>query len=390
MIMLTKFQVKNFKKFNDNLVFDLSKKGDYDFNEEVIRNNNINFALIYGSNGSGKSNLGLAIFDILFHITDYSMPNHLYQDYLYGNGILENSAEFIYNLLLDSYNIEYRYIKRDKNNLIEEELKVNNEILIYMNRDKKIQKINIPEGNTLKTEGFFETNLSLIKYILKNTIPKTEVLEKFNNFINKMNWFRSLQTNSYMGYFLEDNSVTETILSINKIEKLNISSEEKEKKYNENLKKLENFLLEGGIKLSLIQLERDGKRTIYVQFKSPNKEEKLIKLLNIASSGTLALLVFYVFFIRIEKNSFLFIDEFDAFYHYKLTKFIIKKLKEKKNVQIILTTHSTNLMDNELLRPDCYFILKDNKIKSFPELTDKELREEHNIEKLFKSGVFDE
>lgn len=388
--MLTKFQVKNFKKFSDNIVFDLSKKGDYDFNEEVIRNNNINFALIYGSNGSGKSNLGLAIFDILFHITDYSMPNHLYQDYLYGNGILENSAEFIYNLLLDGYNIEYRYIKRDKNNLIEEELKVNNEILIYMNRDKKIQKINIPEGNTLKTEGFFETNLSLIKYILKNTIPKTEVLEKFNNFINKMNWFRSLQTNSYMGYFLEDNSVTETILSINKIEKLNISSEEKEKKYNENLKKLENFLLEGGIKLSLIQLERDGKRTIYVQFKSPNKEEKLIKLLNIASSGTLALLVFYVFFIRIEKNSFLFIDEFDAFYHYKLTKFIIKKLKEKKNVQIILTTHSTNLMDNELLRPDCYFILKDNKIKSFPELTDKELREEHNIEKLFKSGAFDE
>ena len=388
--MLTKFQVKNFKKFSDNIAFDLSKKGDYDFNEEVIRNNNINFALIYGSNGSGKSNLGLAIFDILFHITDYSMPNHLYQDYLYGNGILENSAEFIYNLLLDGYNIEYRYIKRDKNNLIEEELKVNNEILIYMNKNKKIQKINIPEGNTLKTEGFFETNLSLIKYILKNTIPKTEVLEKFNNFINKMNWFRSLQTNSYMGYFLEDNSVTETILSINKIEKLNISSEEKEKKYNENLKKLENFLLEGGIKLSLIQLERDGKRTIYVQFKSPNKEEKLIKLLNIASSGTLALLVFYVFFIRIEKNSFLFIDEFDAFYHYKLTKFIIKKLKEKKNVQIILTTHSTNLMDNELLRPDCYFILKDNKIKSFPELTNKELREEHNIEKLFKSGAFDE
>ena len=55
-----------------------------------------------------------------------------------------------------------------------------------------------------------------------------------------------------------------------------------------------------------------------------------------------------------------------------------------------MTTHSTNLMDNELLRPDCYFILKDNKIKSFPELTNNELREEHNIEKLFKSGAFDE
>ena len=47
-------------------------------------------------------------------------------------------------------------------------------------------------------------------------------------------------------------------------------------------------------------------------------------------------------------------------------------------------------MDNELLRPDAYFILKDNTLKSLPELTDKELREAHNIEKLFKSGAFDE
>jgi len=122
--MLTKFQVKNFKKFSDNIVFDLSKKGDYDFNEEVIRNNNINFALIYGSNGSGKSNLGLAIFDILFHITDYIKPKTLYENYLYGNGILEDKAEFVYNFLFDNHNVEYRYVKKDFENLIEEEFKV--------------------------------------------------------------------------------------------------------------------------------------------------------------------------------------------------------------------------------------------------------------------------
>ena len=102
------------------------------------------------------------------------------------------------------------------------------------------------------------------------------------------------------------------------------------------------------------------------------------------------MLSLYNFYKRIEDNSLLFIDEFDAFYHYRLTKLIVKKLKEQKNTQIILTTHSTNLMDNELLRPDCYFIIKDNKIKNLPELTNKELREAHDIEKLFKSGVFDE
>lgn len=389
--MLTKFQVKNFKKFSDNIIFDLNKKGDYDFNEEVIRNNNINFALIYGSNGSGKSNLGLAIFDILFHITDYPKePQILYENYLYGNGILNDRAEFVYNFLFDNHNVEYRYIKKDFENLIEEEFKVDDKTLIYMNREKKEEKIYIPEGDTLKTEGFSDTNLSLIKYILKNSIPKTQILQKFNNFINKMNWLRSLQRSNYMGYSLDDNNIIANILGVSEIDKLDISDFEKEVRYDKKLENFKIFLSEVGIELNLVQLEIGEKRDIYVKFQSLDKKEKLIRLWSIISSGTLALSIFYIFYIRMEKNSLLFIDEFDAFYHYKLTKFIIKKLKEKKNVQIILTTHSTNLMDNELLRPDCYFILKNNKIKSFPELTNKELRKEHNIEKLFKSGAFDE
>ncbi len=389
--MLTKFQVKNFKKFNDNLVFDLSKKGDYDFNEEVIRNNNINFALIYGSNGSGKSNLGLAIFDILFHITDYPKePQILYENYLYGNGILEDKAEFVYNFLFDNHNVEYRYVKKDFENLIEEEFKVDGNTLIYMNREREKEEIHIPEGDTLKIEGFFDSNLSLIKYILKNSIIKTQILEKFYNFINKMNWLRSLQRNSYMGYPLKNNSIIGAILGVNEIEKLDISIDEKEEKFNKNVKELKEFLLEGGIDLNLIQSERDGKRDIFVKYQSLEKEERLIRLWDILSSGTFALLSLYNFYKRIEDNSLLFIDEFDAFYHYRLTKLIVKKLKEQKNTQIILTTHSTNLMDNELLRPDCYFIIKDNKIKNLPELTNKELREAHDIEKLFKSGVFDE
>ena len=259
-----------------------------------------------------------------------------------------------------------------------------------MNREKKEEKIYIPEGDTLKIEGFFDANLSLIKYILKNSIIETQILEKFNNFINKMNWLRSLQRNNYMGYPLKNNSIIGAILGVNEIEKLDISIDEKEEKFNKNVKELKEFLLEGGIDLNLIQSERDGKRDIFVKYQSLEKEERLIRLWDILSSGTFALLSLYNFYKRIEDNSLLFIDEFDAFYHYRLTKLIVKKLKEQKNTQIILTTHSTNLMDNELLRPDCYFIIKDNKIKNLPELTNKELREAHDIEKLFKSGVFDE
>ena len=41
------------------------------------------------------------------------------------------------------------------------------------------------------------------------------------------------------------------------------------------------------------------------------------------------------------------------------------------------------------MRPDCYFILSDNKLTSFADATNRELREGHNLEKLYMSGEFD-
>lgn len=40
------------------------------------------------------------------------------------------------------------------------------------------------------------------------------------------------------------------------------------------------------------------------------------------------------------------------------------------------------------MRPDCYFILTKNKLTSFANATNRELREGHNLEKLYMSGEF--
>jgi AAA15 family ATPase/GTPase len=71
-----------------------------------------------------------------------------------------------------------------------------------------------------------------------------------------------------------------------------------------------------------------------------------------------------------------------------LSKFIIRKL-QKIDVQVVFTTHNTDIMTNDLSRPDCYFILNDNKITSVNKLTDQELRKAHNLQKLYKAHAFE-
>ena len=89
-----------------------------------------------------------------------------------------------------------------------------------------------------------------------------------------------------------------------------------------------------------------------------------------------------------EKSSCSFIDEFDAFYHYKLSESVEKRIIQIRGVQIFTTTHNTDLMSNDLLRPDCYFVLNNNTIKAISELTEKELRQAHNLQKMYKAGAF--
>jgi AAA15 family ATPase/GTPase len=99
--------------------------------------------------------------------------------------------------------------------------------------------------------------------------------------------------------------------------------------------------------------------------------------------------LFYYWSLNFSQYSFVFIDEFDAFYHYELSAAVVKKLNERTNFQSFLTTHNTTLMNNDLMRPDCLFIIEDNKISNVAERTQKELREGHNLEKIYRSNGFD-
>ena len=140
-------------------------------------------------------------------------------------------------------------------------------------------------------------------------------------------------------------------------------------------------------KLSMEKLP-DGSKELYFVFRN-----RKVAFLENASSGTLSLFNFYIRFLMPHKeSSILYFDEFDAFFHFELSEKIVQYIKEKyKDSLVIFTTHNTNLMSNKIMRPDTLFILSTSgKLTPLCKATDRELREGHNLGKLYMNGEFDE
>ena len=120
--------------------------------------------------------------------------------------------------------------------------------------------------------------------------------------------------------------------------------------------------------------------------------ERLVPFYENASSGTLALVHLYRrMFSKAWDPSLVYLDEFDAFYHYEMAENIVKFFKKRyPKCQMIMTTHNTNLMTNRLMRPDCVFILSGaGTLTALCNATLRELREGHNLEKMYISGEFE-
>lgn len=369
--MLKRFEVQNFKNFKEKFVFDLSETKSYEFNSECVQNGLANKALIYGVNGCGKSNLGLAIFDLVSHLTDKMKEPSLYQNYLNADSI-DLLAKFTYVFQFEGVDLEYSYEKLEFGLITRESLKLNHEEVLSYSIGEAIQT-NLKGTETL-SKNLGNTALSALKYLRGNAILTDEfsrnLLDKFFKFIDGMLFFRAVESNTFIGY---ENIVEDVVGYIAR----NFLSTD-----------FEVFLNSAGVKCKLTTISLNGEQNIAFQFKNGERE-----FWRVASTGTKSLALYFYWMqkarISGEKNtlSFIFIDEFDAFYHHKLSQLIVSELKNIP-AQIILTTHNTSIMTNDLLRPDCYFIMHENKIDPIYKFTDKELRCAHNIEKMYKAGAF--
>ena len=367
-IMLKKFSVENFKGFKDKITLDIGSPSNYGFHPEVIKDCCITKGIIYGINGCGKSNLGLAIFDVITHLTEKQKLLQNYDFYLNMSG-RKSFAEFEYTFVFDGHELVYRYSKTDVVVLKEESLSIDGKEVIYYDFLAKDGFTLLEGSDTLNASIKSDSPISRVKYVSSNSIladnAQNQTFKKFIDFVDRMLLFYSLDNRGYEGFMNGSEGIAEGIVNAGKV------------------KDFQKFLKENDIDYDLYEHEVDGHKAIYCHF--DNKDADFFK---IASTGTRSLALFYYWYIRMGKASFVFIDEFDAFYHFELSESVQKKVNEMLGVQIFTTTHNTDLMSNDLLRPDCYFLLKDNSIMAIPELTEKELRQAHNLQKMYKAGAF--
>lgn len=369
--MLTKFSVINFKNFKNELVFDFTKSKNYEFNPECVLDGVINKSMVYGHNGIGKSNFGFAIFDLVSHLTDKMSGSESYKNYI--NAYSESDiAEFKYYFSFIGGTLIYEYGKRNLETIVYEKISINgNEYASIDRRTNSIASFHAKGTESLQTD-IGESKISILSYIKKNSVldknTENKCFFEFMNFVNGMLFFRSLEHNNYIGFEQGSRSLTADIIE------------------RDNVADFENFLNEAGIECKLEVIDDGNAPSLAFDFNG-----RLIDFFDIASQGTKSLSLFYYWFQKLRdedtKVTFLFIDEFDAFYHHSLSALIVKKLRKIKP-QLVITTHNVSIMTNDLLRPDCYFLMNKTGIHSLAERTPRELRKAHNIEKMYKAGAF--
>lgn len=364
--MLKLFEVTGFKNFKETIRLDFSDVRDYRFNDACISNGLLGKIIIYGKNSVGKSNFGLALFDIITHLSGKNVSPSLY-DYYLNNRSQSGFAEFRYVFRFGKSEVEYVYRKGDKQELLYEKVTIDQRLLFnydYINKRGDFSELKTI-SSTLNLDNLDVD--SVFRYIIANTsLPESHPLRQLMRFVSLMLWFRNLDEKRYIGYKTKSDDYSDFLFERGE------------------LKEFENFLHKAGVKDRLIvRKDADGIKRLYFDGPSP------LPFFKVASSGTKALYTFYYWIKTAADMSLLFIDEFDAFYHYELAETLVEMLEQLPNTQVILTSHNTNLLSNRIMRPDCYFILTEEGLTSFASATKRELREGHNLEKLYMSGEFD-
>lgn len=369
--MLSQIIVKNFKCFKNETVFDF-RKTNYKLLKQNTKEKLLKGLLFVGDNASGKTTAiqpVMLLLDLLFKDRDISL--FLYQC-LFSK---EDETTLKYEFDIDGHEILYSF-SFDGNKFLEETLQLDNQPVIE--RIGKNAKLWLSENST-----FHEVDESIlfIKKVYFNTkFEDNEMLKKWFAFLKQ-----SVCINAY---------------------KRTISTYDDEpltyRKYLEKygVDEINSFLKNNNFKYSVeYALEIEGKG---VRFEMSEEEGKTLFFkredisvpipLFFESTGNKTLInILPAILHAVQKGGLLVIDEFSSGFHNKLEELIVRYIMNNStNTQLLLVSHSTNLLSNALLRPDQIYSVEmmGGEGSVLNRFSDEQPRVAQNIEKMYLSGVF--
>ena len=402
--MLIEFSVSNYLSIKEAITFSMVASNAVKelesptegvnniFWDKNNKNKYLKSAVVYGANGSGKSNLLSAIGFYRRFILSSSNDRQADDEirtipFLLSTETENTASSFEMVFVIDTIRFRYGFEATKKTVTSEwlfgfdtENSNKESSYFTRENQDIKVFNKNFKEGKGLE-------NKTRPNALFLSTVAQLngEVSNKIQNWlktnINVISGLEDATTGYTIGRFQDQKEFRKKIINFFKLINLGIEDIKIEETALDNLSKISTKKREDEKIAALIQeLQKELKErmkkggdakeiTINAFHKKFDEANKLIDTIaldfELESKGTQKLFgLLGPWFDTLEKGKILIVDELDSRLHTKLTAELLKIFQSSintKNAQLIFASHDTNLLRNDLFRRDqIWFTEKDN------------------------------
>ena len=382
--MLLDIEIKNLKSFKNQTIFSMEAENKIEdrnsFEVEVGKEKFelLKTAVLFGGNASGKSNFTSVLSIFRYYLFNKGIEKYNKEGFRFGEEDKNSTIKVrnvvddkIYEYILE-INFNIKKIIKEKLYIIALERK-----LVFERENNKIVKYDKEIFSEYEiTIGFINETLtdsdSVISRIIEWRVP--EEIEKYIFYIDK------IKINNYsddLGKYIYENKNNKKLV-IEFLKKIGIIVNdievyrEKNEFFLKNIRESKEFQI-----LSEKEQEKLLSQIAYIyriHFVYEDNQKQKYKLdYYEQSAGTQKILsMFFPIYNLLNNGGVMIIDELDITLHYSLIKEIIKMFNSveynRKNAQLIFTTHNLLLLDFNLFREDQIWFLENNDVSTGTEL----------------------
>jgi hypothetical protein len=382
--VLLDIEIKNLKSFKNQTIFSMEAENKIEdrnsFEVEVGKEKFelLKTAVLFGGNASGKSNFTSVLSIFRYYLFNKGIEKYNKEGFRFGEE--DKSSTIKVRNVVDDKIYEYILeINFNTKKIIKEKLYITalERKLVFERENNKIVKYDKEIFSEYEiTIGFINETLtdsdSVISRIIEWRVP--EEIEKYIFYIDK------IKINNYsddLGKYIYENKNNKKLV-IEFLKKIGIIVNdievyrEKNEFFLKNIRESKEFQILSEKEQEKLLSQIAYIYRIYFVYEDNQKQKYKLDYYE-QSAGTQKILsMFFPIYNLLNNGGVMIIDELDITLHYSLIKEIIKMFNSveynRKNAQLIFTTHNLLLLDFNLFREDQIWFLENNDVSTGTEL----------------------